>query len=308
VTPLLFALFAAASSPIDVEGRPALFQRPEPNLEAGARHLADGDADAAIESFRKAAASSPNERAIVEYDVGAALLLRAQRSAAAAQPAGPGAEGPPPVDKEALDDARAAFERAYGLARDPRLKSEAALAAGNTAARKSDIDEAIAQYRRAIVADPTNARAKTNLRRMLEAKKAQPPPEQGGDGQQGNDGDKDEERKDEEKKDEEQKEQSEPPDQGQKPGGEQGQDGEDQDKDKDKKSDKDKDKESKDKDKEQAGSSQPEDSEAQQQKKQKKEEARRLLDALRAREKPLTPLEMRGAQKKKQQPKGGKDW
>jgi Ca-activated chloride channel family protein len=74
-------------------------------------------------------------------------------------------------------------------------------------------------------------------------------------------------------------------------------------KDQDKQDDKDKQKQG-DKDKQQE---QPQPQQGQDKKKQKKDEAKRLLDALRARERPMTPMEMRG-QQKQQSPKAGKDW
>ncbi len=273
---------------------PAFFQRTEPNLQAGASALADGNVDAAIESFRAAQPKTDDERAIVEYDVGAALLARAAL-AAAPDPAAstPGAPAPK-LDAVALDDAIAVFERAYGIAKDRRLKSEAALATGNAAAFASKLDDAIAHYRQAVVADPTNARAKTNLKRTLDAKRAQPPPppEQ--------DGDSDDDKKPKDGEDEKPKDGDD-----KKP-----KDGEDE-KPKDGDDKKPKDGEDEKEPKDPKGEpQQPEDSKeegAQQDKKLKKEQARRLLEMMRARERPLTPLQMRG-EAKAQPAKQGKDW
>lgn len=334
-------LGAEAPSGAPLTSPPALFERAEPHVEDGAAHLADGEPDLAIESFRQAAPTTSDERAVIEYDVGTALLARALLKAAAAPPpqgqpppAQPGAPPPTPdpnhpqageagqsPDSADLDDARAAFERAYGLARDARLKSEAALAAGNVAAQGNDVDEAIAQYRKALVAFPKNERAKKNLRRVLEAKRAQPPPPpQQGDGE--NDEQDEKDQKDQKEGDEQQQKNGEKKGDEQEKGDEQKhgedekaqkqQDGEDEkdEKGEDEKEQKQKDGEKKDGDEEKKGEKKedaaPQDA-AQKAKKQKKDEARRLLDALRARERPLTPLEMRG-QKRRQQPKGGKDW
>ncbi|HEY4220633.1 MAG TPA: hypothetical protein VGO62_04805, partial [Myxococcota bacterium] len=184
---------------------PKLFERAEPNLAEGARMVRKGDVDSAIERFHKADPQDPDERAIVEFDVGAAQLFKAEASK---QPVSPGAQakadkdGGPKIDKEALDAAKASFERAYGLARDPRIKSEAALAAGNASANGSDADDAIAQYRKAIVADPKNERAKTNLRRVLDAKRAQPPkPPQNNDDKKNDDKKNDDKKNDDKKND-----------------------------------------------------------------------------------------------------------
>jgi tetratricopeptide (TPR) repeat protein len=253
---------------------PSLFERAEPSLEAGAQALNNGDVDDAIERFRHAQPQTDDQRAIVEYDVGAALLVRAVASKNTPAPAGApsahatgqagahtAADGAPPAESAPpdTDDARAAFERAYGIAGDQRLKSEAALAAGNAAAFGGKLDDAIEQYRKAVVADATNARAKLNLRRALEAKRAQPPPppHEGDDDKEGDD------KKDEPKPDEEK--------------------GDDK----------------KDEPKPAAGENNK--------RKLKKEEARRLLEMMRARERPLTPMEMRG-QEQAQTPKQGKDW
>jgi hypothetical protein len=339
--PVVVSLLVSAASPVEAPS-PAIFSRAEPSIEAGARALKAGDADQALERFRKAKAESADERAIVEYDVGSALLLQALKNGeAAAQqqqqqqkpPAQPGqpaadpqAQGPQ-LDASALDDARASFERAYGLAKDPRIKSEAALAAGNTAATKQDLDEAIAQYRKSLVADPHNERAKKNLKRALEAKRAQPPPppQQGGsDDDKKNDDKKNDDKKDDQNKDQkndDKKDQNKDQKNGQsgdkpkdddKKGDQQKQDGskDDQDKQDQQKQDQQKqDGSDKSDDKTgQKGAEQEQPQTAQQKaKKQKRDEARRLLDALRSRERPLTPMEMRGDQKR-QPAKNGKDW
>lgn len=303
---LALLLAAAPAGAPSLAETPAMFQRAEPNLEAGARALANGDVDGALESFRRAQPESDDQRAIIEYDVGAALLARAALTPSPAggapsthadpAPAPPdGAEAGP--DTAALDDARAAFERAYGIARDRRLKSEAALASGNAAALANKLDDAIAQYRKAVVADPSNARAKTNLQRALAAKRAQPPPppDQGDQS--------DDEKKGEDQGDKNQGDEKKPGDKGDdtKPDDKKGDDGKPDDKKGDDKPD-DKGDDKKGDDKKGDQQSGPA-----QKKKLKKDEARRLLEMMRARERPLTPMEMRGEQKA-QAPKQGKDW
>jgi tetratricopeptide (TPR) repeat protein len=289
---------APESSAPSLATSPKFLERAEPNLEQGARLLASGDVDGAIEKFHKAEPRDGDERAIVEYDVGSAQLDRAVASAENAQPASPGAAAAqnganaPKIDKSALDDAKASFERAFGLAKDPRIKSEAALAAGNAAARGNDVDEAIAQYRKAVVADPTNARAKTNLRRVLDAKRAQPPPppqkNDNNDDKKKND-DKNDAKKDGDKKD--QKKDGDKNDQQKKDG--------------DDKKDQQQQQQQQNEKKDQQPS--PQDQSPEAQKQRKKDAAKRLLDAMRARERPLTPLEQRG-QERQQRAKDGKDW
>lgn len=290
---------AAAGPSAELGGEAPLFSRAEPSLVAGAAALQDGDVDAALERFRKARADTPNQRAIVEYDVGQAMVARALASAAATPPdpnAPDGHAAAPTLDKTMVDDAQAAFTRARGLALDPRLKAEAALAGGNLAAFAGDADQAIAQYRQALRDDPTNERARKNLRRALEAKKQQPPPQD-----QGGQDDKKDDKKDE-NKDENKDDKKDPKD-----GDQQGDQKQDQD---DPKGDDQREPPAgpkpgegdKDGDKKEA----PPPTAAEGKKDPKKEAARRLLDALRARERPLTPLEMRGA--KPVRPKEGKDW
>ena len=259
---LVLALALCAGTPAPelpaLDERP-LFSRVEPAIAEGAAALADGDAARALERYRAATATTPNQRAIVEYDVGQALVAQAMAAAAPPPaPAGPAspdhAAAAPKLDESMVADAQAAFGRARALAHDPRVKGEAALAGGNLAAVAGKVDDAITQFRQALRDDPTNVRAKKNLRRALEAKKQQQ--EQQQQNQEGDKDQKNEDQKNEDKKNE---------------------------------------------DKPQQQPSPPDDKKA-----QKKETARRMLDALRARERPLTPLELRGA--KPVRAKEGKDW
>jgi tetratricopeptide (TPR) repeat protein len=319
---------------------PGLFERGEPELEAGARALQSGDVDNALARFRKAKAEHTDERAIVEYDVGQALLARAQQEGERAQQqaaATAGATGqaqPPKASKDddakaaaktALDDARASLERAYNLARAPGLRSESALAWGNAHAQGGDLEKAIEAYRKALVADPSNARAKTNLHRALEEKKKQDQQkqqQQQGGGDKGDDKKNDDDKKPDDKKSDEQKQGDKPDDkksdaqkqgdqksgdqkQGDKPDDKKGAQGGDND---DKKPPDDKKGEGQKPDDDKAQDpSKPQDAQAQQ-KKKSQETARRLLDALKSRERPLSPLDMRGGTNQRQKPAGGKDW
>ncbi|MCC7072402.1 MAG: hypothetical protein IT383_13825 [Deltaproteobacteria bacterium] len=284
---LVLALALCAGTPAPelpaLDERP-LFSRVEPAIAEGAAALAGGDAARALERYRAATATTPNQRAIVEYDVGQALAAQAMAAAAPPPaPAGPAspdhAAAAPKLDESMVADAQAAFGRARALAHDPRVKGEAALAGGNLAAVAGKVDDAITQFRQALRDDPTNVRAKKNLRRALEAKKQQQEQQQQnqeGDKDQKNEDQKNEDKKNEDKKNEDQENE-------------------------DKKNEDKKNEDKKNEDQPQQQPSPPDDKKA-----QKKETARRMLDALRARERPLTPLELRGA--KPVRAKEGKDW
>lgn len=321
----------ASSSTVAVGDGTPVFSRAEPNLAAGQRALEHGDIDMALERFRRAVTVTDDERAVVEYDVGQTLTLRAMAAAKAATSATStkasapesGAEapqGPAPPD---VDDALATFERAATLARDQRLASEARLGAGNAALVGGKIDDAISLLRKALVADPHNDRARRNLQRALTMQQqSKPPPSEGGDD--------DQDKKDQDKKDQDKKDQ----DKDKKDGDQQKQDGG-------------KDKQDKPGDKEnpaaaaddkQDSGDQPEQQneepkadnadkpseptpgkqdkpgedkspgkgEALKAKPTSKEEAQRQLKGIRSRERPLSPFEMRGTER--QVPSAGKDW
>ncbi len=309
------------------------FTRPEPSLEAAFEALSADDPDVAIERIHDAEASDDDERAIVEFDVGQALIARARKDlqdAAAKDPKGQAQQqkeqqkqpqkAPQPPK---LDDAIQSFERAATLAKNPRITSEAHLATGNASLEMQQIDDAIAAYRRAVVADLSNDRARRNLQRVLELKNQQPPPQEQ---QQSGDGKSDDQKKqDGDKKDGEQGDQQQKQD-GDKQGDDRQKDGDkkedDAKNDDDKDADGDKNDQAKKDDPKDKKDGQPDSSSAEEQKKKEeqakkaaaaakkkptsKEEAKRLLQGLRSRERPLSPLEMRGEET--QRPKDGKDW
>lgn len=329
VAPLVGATGAAD------EGLP-FFTRPEPSLEAAFEALSADDPDVAIERIHEAEADDDDERAIVEFDVGQALIARARKDAKDAatqkdaQQKDGKAQAPAPPK---LDDAIQSFERAAALAKNPRITSEAHLATGNAALEMQKLDDAIAAYRRAVVADLGNERARRNLQRALELKHQQPPPPEDQQ-QQSGDGKSDDQKQpdDAQKKDGEQGEQQQkqygdtsgddqqkkPQDPGddQKSADDQKKDGDKKDGDKgDDAQDKKDGKDGKDK---AGGASSSEAQQKKQEEQQKqaaaaakkkptsKEEAKRLLQGLRSRERPLSPLEMRGEEV--QRAKDGKDW
>jgi tetratricopeptide (TPR) repeat protein len=194
---LLFVSSSTGSPPevTGAAGNAPLLTREEPHLAAGRRALSAGDFDTAIERFRQAVTTTDTERAVVEYDVGQALTMRALAEAQAAQTAASPSSAPgaavdapqkPPTPPN-VDEAVAALERAATLSRDPHVVSEAHLAAGNAALVGGKLDDAIAHLRRSLVADPQNDRARRNLQRALTMRHNQPPPPKDGDK---NDGDK----------------------------------------------------------------------------------------------------------------------
>jgi tetratricopeptide (TPR) repeat protein len=330
---VLLVVAAAGASP-DVTGAAGdtpLVTREEPHLAAGRRALTAGDVDIAIERFRQAVATTDTERAVVEYDVGQALMMRAVAEAKAAQPpdaqppgaAAPSTTPPAPPTPPNVDDAIAALERAAALARDPRLVSEAQLAAGNAALVGGKLDDAIAHLRRALVADPQNERARRNLQRALTMRQQQPPPppKDGNDGDKGNgdksDGDKSDGDKSDGDKSDGDKSDGDKSDgdknDGDKSDGEKSNgDKSDGDKSDGEKSNGDKsdgdtstaptaDDPAKDGKAPTAGPSPPPAPSS-------KQEARRLLQGLRSRERPLSPLQMRGAKDASPSQKPAKDW
>lgn len=284
------------ATPVD-DGLP-FFTREEPHLEDARDALDAGDPDLAIEHARAAITETDDERAIVEFDVAQILVARARSDA---QQEAPDPKAGPPAAPQApkLDDARSGFERAAGLAHDPRLISEAQLAAGNAALEMGKLEDAISSLRRSLVADRNNVRARRNLQRALELKQQQPPPPDSGGGKDDEDKKKEDEKKDGEKGDPKDGDQQQKGDEEKKSEGEQKKEDE-QKKEEEQPADA-KDGEKKDEKKEEQKKA-----EAQKKKPTSKEEAKRVLQGIRSRERPLTPLEMRGEDR--QRPKEGKDW
>jgi Ca-activated chloride channel family protein len=325
----------ASSSTVAVGDATPVFSRAEPNLAAGQRALDHGDIDMALERFRRAVTVTDDERAVVEYDVGQALTLRAMAAAKEATSAtttktsapDQGAEapkGPAPPD---VDDALATFERAATLARDQRLASEARLGAGNAALVGGKIDDAVSLLRKALVADPHNDRARRNLQRALTMQQqSKPPPSEGGDDDKDK---KDQDNKDQDKKDQDKdkkdgdqqkpggdKDKQDKQDAQGKPGDEPSPDGEDQ-QDNGEQPDQQNNEpkpDNADKPSEPTPGKQDKPGEDKAQGKGEplkakpttKEEAQRQLKGIRSRERPLSPFEMRGTER--QAPSAGKDW
>jgi len=299
----------------------SIFTRDDPYMAAGAKALVDGESEKAIEYFRSAKPKTKAQRAVKAYNEGTALLYKgATDQAAAAQAAAEqGAQGTPPSaapssppptnptapsdDEEEVpaaniwQDAERAFTQAYGLTKNPLLRSEAALGIGNAKAMSQDLEGAIDAYRDSLVANPQNERARENLLMALKALRAQPPQEnQDGENEENEDGDEKEEKEDQEKGENDQ--------------------GEDEKDKEEKKGQQDpQEKDEKEESKPSSGKDEPEQKDGKQQQppqaqplteeEMDKETAKQLLDALRQQENPLAPFIMRQL---RQRPVPEKDW
>jgi Ca-activated chloride channel family protein len=339
ITVGLFAGGAAA------EEEAGLFERTEPNLESGFDAVRRGAYGEAIERFRRAEVESSEDRAVVEYDVGQALSAQAEAEVAEAReglvPGAPDPATAPDADAPGADlwqQATESFERAYGFAESPSLRSEAALAAGNALARAGELDRAVDAFRRSVVANPMNERARTNLATTLRTLRAQPPPppqqgenddeqeqEEGDEQQQQQEGEQEQQQDGEQEQQEQQDGEQEQQDgeQEQQDGEQQQQDGEQQqqpgeepergdeqqqqpgdekDKGEDKPSDPSQPKDGEGDEKKEA----PAPGEEKEEEDEDKARARRLLDAMRKRERPLAPHLMN---EQRRRPRAAeKDW
>lgn len=346
VAPLVLALSLVggallSTSPARAQG---LFSRTEPNLVEGEKALKRGRWDEAITRFRDAEPYAPDERAIVEYDVGRVLYEKGLAEREGAQGGGEDAEG---AGTKLLQEAADAFARAYGTAHDDDIRSQAALAEGNARARAGELEKSIDAFRRSLVASPDNERAKKNLATVLRALQQQQQ-EQQQQQQQEQEGDEQDEQDQQEQQDQEQGGEGEPqePEDGdeQQPGDEQEQQGQQGDEQQPQPGDEPE--QEQEQDQPQQG---PQDSEQQQEQEgadgqrqepstgderegkepeagerpapqdpkapeaqrkpqdPKREEAERLLDALRQRERPLNPLLMQPRRHQRTKPPE-KDW
>jgi len=198
----LATAFGAVSGRAD-DDKP-LFSRPEPALVEGVEALERQDYDGAAEAYRRAAPKEREQRAVVEYNVGAALLDKARKlkeqtgQAPVDDPTAPIEDLASPVYTEASE----ALGRAFDLSANRELRSDAALAKGNAPAESGDLKGAVKSYRRAVAENPENGRAIANLRSALRMLKAQPPPpsSEGGEDDEKEEGDEDEEQKSEDNK------------------------------------------------------------------------------------------------------------
>ena len=300
-------------------GKPAsgIFERTEPNLADGMRALEDGRPEDALRAFRQAQTETQDERAVVEYDVGQALLQQGISEAEASEQNKDGAQGN--AGQQVFDEAAEAFERAYGLTNEPRLKSVAAQAAGNARAQKGDLQGAVDSFRKAIIADPKNVGARKNLASVLRALAAQPPPPPSESSEQSeseNDSEKDQQdgnqKQNKDSSSPDKKEEDKQPQPGEnpenQPSSEQG-DKKNEGEKKDSSSGADEKPDSKSTEGQNPEETAPQkerDTGAYPPEDRSKEQAQRLLDQMRNREKPLVPLWMRGKSSSKPPPE--KDW
>ena len=203
---------------------PGIFSRVEPRLQAGAEALQQGEHDSAVDLYRGAAAQDRRQRAVIRYDVGNALLKKAEGLAETEAPAGgisgaPGSGQGPAIGEETaavLDEAIDNLQSAYELSDSGGLRSDAALARGNALAAKGDVEGALDAFRTSVVENPNNGAARWNLRQALRVLRSQPP-QQGGESKEGDEG---------EDKEGEEQEESESGEGEQDPGEEQGEQGE----------------------------------------------------------------------------------
>jgi len=283
------------------------YERTEPHVEAGLEAIGRGELDVAIERFREADAQTADERAAVEYDVGQALLLQGRQELASSGVEVSPDEAPPGQDL--LKQAGETFERAYGLARANGLRSDAAVAAGNALALAGELDQSVDAYRRALVADPMNEAARSNLGQVLRALRAQPPPPPSGGGED----DRDEK---EDGGDEQEQKGEDSPEQGEQEQQQQPEDDEEQDQEQEQQQKKQADDQAGEQEQQEAPEPQegekpeqdkpPSGGEEKKEEDLSKEQARRLLDQLRQRERPLNPALMREQQARRRKPE--KDW
>jgi Ca-activated chloride channel family protein len=240
--------------------------------------------------------------------VGQALLLQGREEMATAEP--PQSPDEPQPGQDLFQQAGESFERAYGTARSQPLRSQSALAAGNALALAGDYERAVDAYRRSLVADPRNEAARKNLGSVLRALRAQqqPPPSGGGE-------DDREEKEDGGDQQEQQGEDSPEPGEQQPQQGEEDKE-EQQQQQQPQPQDKEADDQAGEQDKQEAPEPQPGDpakdkeptgGEEKKEEELSKEQAKRLLDQLRQRERPLNPMLMRKDNNARRRPPE-KDW
>jgi Ca-activated chloride channel homolog len=183
----LVALLAGAWEPLQSRNR---------TVEEGNARLQAGQAKEALDLYDRAAARMPDDPAL-HFDRGAALYALGR-----------------------LDEAGQEFLRATE-ARDGALKAAAFYNLGNTFLKKKQVKEALAAYRRSLVLDPRDARAKWNLELALrmqqeeekkkEQDKQKQADQQGDKDKDKNQGDKDQDQKDQDRKDQQKQAAGEPP-------------------------------------------------------------------------------------------------
>jgi Ca-activated chloride channel homolog len=245
--------------------------RLEPHLADGQDALQNERNDEAVAAFRAAETELADERAVVEYDIAVA------------------------------EKSTEGFTRAASLATLPWLKSEAFLAKANTVlqgeppkepeAAKQRLDDAVAATRDALRADPQNDRARRNLQRLLQQQQQQEQdkqdPKEGGEGE----GKPEEEQPSESQENSKEAKENE---------------SKDKQENREKKEEQGKQKEESPQDEKPPSDPQkavpapgdPTDKAA--------DSDEQLLEAIRSREKPLAPYQMRGQQRTRA--KNGKDW
>jgi len=145
---------AVAPAPARAE---SLFERERPEARTGVQALNDGDAKRAETIFdRLIARDGPTPE--LHYDRGLARAAQGDWD-------------------RAVED----FDRALAEAPSDALRGRALFARGNAHRRAGRLDEALGDYRRALLADPTIEGARRNLEVTRALKAMKPPPREGGE-------------------------------------------------------------------------------------------------------------------------------
>lgn len=135
-------------------------EKNHPLVEAGTQAFDRGDFAQALEKYDAAAAERPQD-ARIQYNRGLALHKLGRQ-----------------------EEAQAALQRANELDRDGALKGRIHYTLGNIAYAQDKKPEAVTEYRKALVKDPSDEQARHNLEVVLKAlpPKSPPSPDGGTDG------------------------------------------------------------------------------------------------------------------------------
>jgi len=87
-----------------------------------------------------------------------------------------------------LDEARKAYERAWAMSSDPVLRSKVAYNLGHLLFTQGQTQDAIAQFKECLKLNPKDLDAKYNIEYIRSGKKPPPPPKQGKSGKEGGGG------------------------------------------------------------------------------------------------------------------------
>lgn len=140
-----------------------LLEKADPTVERGNQAYREGHYEEALQAYEEAAKEKPDS-APLQFDRGNALLKLGKK-----------------------DEARDAYERALSGA-DQELKARDYYNLGNALAELGQDPAAARAYRKALALDPRDPNARHNLEVVLSRKDRKPPPQSAPDGGKGNDG------------------------------------------------------------------------------------------------------------------------